>query len=241
MAERPPRAIAGSAGSRIKVLLGSEGSDYLLLMDEDDGDSEWQTQDWTTDEGGLPNGLAKQINACSAKGRYVSDVAFGPNNEWFVTGKKRDGSGEYSWWGGTDAPPFKELCGGLRVQAAFGDNDRYVVLVGINGHACWDVDDDLLSRIERIRKNKNEINFVRLFPNGGYFISDSDLDTHISDELEKGGRDPILDVSVAGDGSWIVIRPTRFTASTASAKYYNRSSQNSIGHTRVVSSREALR
>jgi hypothetical protein len=102
----------------IKVLLGSEGSDYVLLMDEDDGDCEYQYCNWTTTgSGGIPSNLAKQINNCSAKKRYITDVAFGPNDEWFVTGKKRDGSGEYSWWGGTSAP--LEPCGGAhRVQAA---------------------------------------------------------------------------------------------------------------------------
>jgi hypothetical protein len=73
--------------------------------------------------------------------------------------------------------------------------------------------------MQRIHKNNKEFKCVRLFPDGGYFISDSEgtggknIGMQLSKELKHGGKDPILDVAVAGDGAWIVVRPQRFVTS----------------------------
>ena len=42
-----PREIRGTPGSRIRVLLGQGGEDYLYFLDEDTGDREFQTVNWT--------------------------------------------------------------------------------------------------------------------------------------------------------------------------------------------------
>ena len=74
---RPP-PVTGSAGSRIKVILGATGDDYLYFFDETHGGTaDWQSSGWTTSTGSLPDGLASQLNACSNKGRYITDV-------WYV-------------------------------------------------------------------------------------------------------------------------------------------------------------
>lgn len=216
-----PRSIERSAGHRVRVLHGDSGSDYLVILNEDDGDREWQTAEWTTGAGGLPSDLARQINNIRAKERYVTGVSFGAHGGWFVSGEKRDGSGGHGWWGGTGATSqIKEWFGtGLPLKVSFGDHDRYVLIQGQNGFAFNGIDDDLQSRIKRINKRKKVINFVRLFPNGGYFISDSEgtewkgAGEHLSKELKDGGSDRILDVTLAGDGSWVVIRPNRFICS----------------------------
>ena len=92
-----PRSIEGTIGSRIRVILGETGTNnWLLLLDHDDGDTKWQEVQWN----GVPDQLCKQINNCTTKGRYVTDVDFGPGEEWFVNGIKRDGSGDHAWWGG---------------------------------------------------------------------------------------------------------------------------------------------
>jgi hypothetical protein len=52
-----------------------------------------------------------------------------------------------------------------------------------------------------------------------YFISVSvgsewnGLGEGIDKELKSGGKDKILDVVIAGDGSWIIVRPNRIITS----------------------------
>lgn len=235
-----PRPISGSAGSRIKVILGDTGSDYLLLLDEDNGNHECQRNDWTAGYGSLPAGLANQLNNLPKKGRYADQVAFGPNGAWYVSGVKRDGSGSHAWWGGGDIQmmgAMKEYAGnGSSVQVSFGKDGEYAIIIGTNGYATsCSFNNDLLARIQRMRNRSMTIKKVCLFPAGGYFISDDEGtewqvgNTHLSKEL-KNGRDTVLDVIKAGDGSWIVIRPNRYVASqgvcseltTALTNFYSR-------------------
>ena len=224
-----PSPITGSAGSRIRVILGATGSDYLYYLDEDDGTRVWQSKDWTVADGGPPLGLCTQINSMIKKGRHITDVAFeSTSGQWFVTGQKRDGTGAYQWWGGTLASGAiqEESC-----KVVFGPDDQWIVLRGRNGYQCSSgIDSDLSSRMHRINSRNKAINFVRLFgasngyysnDNEGYFISDDegsqwngDLGEFVGKELKNGGKDKILDVLVAGDGSWIIIRPSRITSST---------------------------
>jgi len=57
-----------------------------------------------------------------------------------------------------------------------------------------------------------------LFADDGYFISDdegtewSGVGPHCRNELHGPGQ--VEDIAVAGDGSWVVIRPDRFDSST---------------------------
>jgi len=46
------------------------------------------TKVWTVDHGGLPDGLANQLNNPGRKGIYAEHVAFGPNGAWYVKGVK---------------------------------------------------------------------------------------------------------------------------------------------------------
>ena len=99
----PPRPISGSAGSRVKVSLGATGDDYLYFFDEDDGSTKWQSRRWAATPGGLPSAMAKQLNNCIAKGRIIEEAAFRPDDEWYVSGSKLDGTGtHHSWWDGCD-------------------------------------------------------------------------------------------------------------------------------------------
>ena len=94
-----PRPISGSIGSRIRVVLGNEGDDWLLVMNYDDGNRKWQETDWK----GIPKAVSKQINNCEAKNRIVTAVDFGPDGAWYIQGEKIDGTAGHSWWGGTSA------------------------------------------------------------------------------------------------------------------------------------------
>lgn len=218
-----PRPISGSAGSRIRVILGKTGDDYLYYINEDDGNCEWQSRDWTVDDGGPPYGLCRQMNNINSKGRYITDVTFDSTGQWYVAGQKRDGTGGHSWWGDTDAgESIKNACDTTKV--VFGNDDgnyhkekRWVVLNGRNGYSTSQgIDSNLKSRMQRINKKRKTIDFIRLFDNNNFFISDSEgtqwsVGSHLSKELKDGGT--VLDVTLADDGSWLVIRPNHYVAS----------------------------
>ena len=214
-----PRPISGTPGRRIRLILGEDGSSHLLVLDNDDGDRQWQDTYWEN----IPSGLGRQINNMESKGRYVTNVAFGPEDGlWFIAGRKRDGTGDHSWWGNNTccADEIKKQCGESKFSAAFGGDDNYVLISGGNGYSCsCDTDGDLSARLKRIHRCAGKVNFLRLFPSGGYYISDSNgsewkgLGPYLDKELKSGGSDKVLDVCEAGDGSWVVIRPTRFVSS----------------------------
>ena len=226
-----PHAIDGTVGSKIRIILGETGNNWLLLLNHDDGNSKWQEQQWS----GIPYQLSRQINNCIAKDRYIEEVDFGPDGEWYVRGIKRDGSGGHSWWGSTEAgSSIKEKDpGSHRVQVSFGsdvnpasygynDDDEletYAIIEGRNGYQLSNnIDDDLSSRIRRINKRNKTINFIRLFTDSGYFISDDEgtawkgVGVDCAKHLEENGKEE--DFSLAGDGSWVIIRSNRHTTST---------------------------
>jgi len=201
-----PREISGTPGSRIRVL-GQSGDDYLYFFEEDTGDREYQTMNnWTPTSGGLPAKLASQLNNLPAKGRYMTQVSFGPEGEWYVRGKKRDGSGGYAWWGGTSATDSIKECNDANPQVAFGHDNTCAIIQGSNGY--WfshGINDNLKKRIELVRKKRGTVKFLRLFADNEYFISDSEgtqwvlQNTHIAEKLKsKNNGGKVCDVAVAG-------------------------------------------
>lgn len=228
MAATPPAPIEGTIGSRIRIVLGDTGDEWLLLLNEDDGDRQWQTHCWSS----IPNKLAAQLNNCSKKGRYAKEVAFGPTGAWFVNGIKRDGTGNHSWWGdASDAcsDVIKESSAGSdSIKVSFGSGSYYgseacVVLVGSNGYWHSGDNDNLISRMKRIHNRRKKIHFVRLFSDDGYFISDDEgtewqsVGDHCSKALKQGSGGAVEEVGVAADGSWVVIRSNTFVSSTGLA------------------------
>jgi hypothetical protein len=89
-----PRRITGSIGSRLRLVLGNDGDEWLLLLNHDNGDREWQEKDWKS----IPEPLAKQLNKCTIKGRDVKAADFS-DDTWYVRGEKPDGTGGHSWAG----------------------------------------------------------------------------------------------------------------------------------------------
>jgi len=81
---QPPQPIKGSVGSRLQVILGKNGFNWLLLLNEDNGNMEWQMQDWKS----IPHTMEKQIKKCVKKGHYVKEVNFGPTGGWYIHGMK---------------------------------------------------------------------------------------------------------------------------------------------------------
>jgi hypothetical protein len=62
-ASTPPRPILGTIGSRVCVLLGDTRKEWMLLMNHDNGDVQWQITNWR----GFPNAVTKQVLNCDKK------------------------------------------------------------------------------------------------------------------------------------------------------------------------------
>ena len=105
---------SGSPGSNIKILLGKDGSDFAVFLNEkkattttkiceqkpsegggnEEEDEEWvQSRDWTKlssiSGGGIPDDLFWQLNNLYKTNRHATSVSFGPEGEWFVAGCKQ--------------------------------------------------------------------------------------------------------------------------------------------------------
>lgn len=141
-----------------------------------------------------------------------------------MSGARPDGSGAHSWWSSyIDSEDI-----GSADQVSLSDNDDYFFLYGRDGYAASaDLNSFLVKRVNRIYNKNEAVDFVKLFPSGGYFISDSEgsewytSNTHFFKELKKG-NDKILDVASAQDGAWIIIRPERFIPSTGISNHLQR-------------------
>ena len=228
MSKCPPQ-ILGSEGQRIKLIFGSSGNSYLLILDEDDGDQRWQNYYCNN----IPAALANQLEIIQKQDRFMRGVSFGTKGRWFVRGKRRDGSGSHIWWGGCQnnlISAIKKNSGeGNRLQVSFGQReDQAILKIGKNGYAQigYTVNRGLTDRMARINNAKKNIARVRLFPfysSSSWFISDDEgqewyISKHysINQELNKGNN--VHDVALAGDGSWCVIRENKATFSTGVAK-----------------------
>jgi len=219
----PPRPIEGSVGSRIRLILGKTGSEWLLLLNEDDGDLKWQTQDWSS----IPHKVANQINNCVNKGRYVKEVDFdATTGAWYMYGIKRDNTGGHSWWGNTEADTDIKTysAGSVRLRAWFGSTEygteTYAIFGPNDSSFSRNLSHKLQQRVQRLVSRNKRVKFIRLFANNGFFISDDEgtlwggIGTHCTNELREAARQ-VDEVAVAGDGSWVVIRPNGFSSSTA--------------------------
>jgi len=81
-------------GSRVRVLLGANGQEWILLLHHDDGNRTWQTHQWNNAIlYSIPPAVTKQFlgGHCSTNhGRYCRQVEFGPtyNGAWFIQSQK---------------------------------------------------------------------------------------------------------------------------------------------------------
>jgi len=208
----PLRRIKGSAGSRIRLILGDTGDEWLLVLNEDDGDKEWQTVHMNC----VPEDVATQMDNCSNRGRYVTEVDFGPTGAWYIRGKKRDNTGGHSWWGETEA--FTDIKTSDQLKVSFGSDsdgrETYALLFGQNECVLSsNLNEDLEERIEHLQSQNKAIKFIRLFADDDYFISDDEgtdwlVGSYLHDELCEDGK--VEDIAIAKDGEWVLIRPDRF-------------------------------
>lgn len=220
---KPPPPISGSAGSRTLVQLGASADSWCFIFQLDDGESpERQIVFWG---GGIPGGLAKQINNCSAKGRVVTAFAFGGHADWFCTGQYRDGSGSHSWWH-VDSPRFSselKASSGLRcVSLAPDASGRRILVDGDAGYYAEGVDSAFLRELDKVHARSGKFKRVALLPfdsaylehdqGVGWWLSDAVLG-HLQVELESGPGSIRGVTACAETGQWIVVYDRRFVMS----------------------------
>ncbi len=214
-----PDPITGSIGSRIRIVLGNHGYQWLLLLNHDTGERKWQDKVWNM--GTIPPQLSRQLNNCTANHRDIKAVDFGQTGYWFVHGQKPDGSGSHSWWDRESAaseilqeavsfgPSLEVSCGTDEYE-----EETYVIL---RDHSIINLSDDvhnhdLWERLRMLLDLEKSIHFVRLFDDGQYFISD-EMGTRwevnyacLEDELCDNSKGKIEDVALSENGYWVVIR-----------------------------------
>jgi hypothetical protein len=111
------------------------------------------------------------------------------------------------------------------LRVAFGARERYVILWDRNAYAYGpNLERTLIDNIQKLNADGEEIKLVRFIRNGSYFIRSEgaagiywpyNMCTSLQQELKQPSKDHgrILDLCVAGDGSWIVIRPDTYVCS----------------------------
>jgi len=140
-------------------------------------------------------------------------------------GIKRNNTGGHSWWGNTEAATDIKIfsAGSNRVRALFGSTEygteTYAIL-GPNGSSfSRNLSDNFLKRVKGLHSQNKRIKFIHLFANNAFFISNNKgtqwgaIGTHCANELHEAGQ--VDEIAVARDGSWVVIRPDGFLASTS--------------------------
>ncbi|KDO32112.1 hypothetical protein SPRG_03330 [Saprolegnia parasitica CBS 223.65] len=161
----PPRLAEQAAGRSIPVAI-VRGNSYLLVLNEvqDDGSIEQNIEyDW------LPPDMERQINNCIAKGRHVTHAALGPNDEWYISGTKPDGSGAHCWASENVSDAFLEQMS-INCRVAFGRNGRFALVD--------DVDDAAEARglsyaLEEALFNARKIHTFGFDRNNGFFVKHS--------------------------------------------------------------------
>ena len=275
MASAPPRPIEGCIGDRVRVIFGDTGSEWLLLLNHDDGNRKWQSRDWSPKNGSpIPYGLTKQMTNCQSKGRYCDAVDFGGKDgrSWYVHGVKRGDTAGHYWSSGLEnnqsmAIKRASQSAATSNKVAIGERNgrnSLCLIQGRNDSLCFNVDDGLSKRLERIKSRNKAVHLVRLFHGGSYFIRDEEgkqwqgslVVGDCSDALRESGT-IVKDLAVAKNGAWLIVKPGGYTGSTgidralqnALDKFYNeqntwkRNRQNEIRayHDRIRADREAAR
>lgn len=176
-----PQTLQNSAESRVRVVLGGRGSDFLLLLEEDDGHKQWQSQFWKN----LPRGLEDHLR----KVDVVHQCSFAANNDWFLNGRETVTQQTKSWWSVSSADFHQALQAavksGLQVRVVFGDPslNQYIILLGPNGFALGkNLPLQLLESMDNVYNAGSAIARIRGLNGNGRFLLE---ETIIGDDEEK--------------------------------------------------------
>lgn len=210
-----------SPGSRLQVILGKTGSEYVFIKKEGSGEYQKQDFSWTSGDIGIPSELVRNLNNIININDIVTAVSLGPKNEWFVRGQRRDGNCSYINCDKTDIISIVRKLGIKDdvKNVIFGDNDKFFIITDGDAFSHPDLDENLLRVFAHLNISRKDIELVRLFPDGGYFISDSEgmqykvKNQTLKEILRSFSRNRILDISIAGDGNWVIIRSYTYVCS----------------------------
>lgn len=220
------RKINESPGESILLNLGLTGFDFLLVLNFDDGLSKRQIYN---SSGSVPEDLINELKCLYKANRIVTQVTFktsvsngSEKSNYFLRGATVDGSNDHFY------SNYEKIGSGLAVYSSprlvtfFGNNpSSATVIFGENGSTFYGYKNhELKSRISRVWKSRGKVHSIRVFDrHENYFIRDSlgyeysgDCEA-ISVELQNDSSDPVVDIIMASNGAWIVIRSRSFTAS----------------------------
>lgn len=235
------KIIEGSAGSRIRIVLGGRGSEYLLLLDEDDGQCCWQSKEWKN----VPPGLNQQLR----KVDHVHQCSFSTNGiDWFLSANCSITGLSKSWWNVSTADFHQALQAGvksgLQVRVIFGDPalNQYIILLGNNGYTLGsNLPQQVLKTMDQVYNAESTIARIRGLNGHGRFLLEetivegdendditsedivrtryhsNGLSPYLTEALVHSLKDDTSDLHEIGmgsaDKSWILIRDDSYESS----------------------------
>jgi hypothetical protein len=218
-----PKPIKTCAGECIKVLLGKTGAEFFAF--ESFQTSRWSAQSWNV----APrwNDFVKALS--DVKRRRINSISIGHDGEWFISVDNIGKPGSTVSCGGVSIACRDQILDLGRfsrppLHVAFGGNDCYVRVH--NGKECFfgsNVPSALKTKVNELKSAEKKKLKVHFLPGGGYVLRSPTLTACkvtgayelLQQELTKSSEeiDNVLDVCVAGDGSWIVVRRDGFSVS----------------------------
>jgi hypothetical protein len=220
-----PSEIVKFPGDLLTLTLAKTGSDYVYLINTVRDDGTLVTQDRRLKSVSIPEALQIRIDMIPDE-MYIKYVTVGPDGEWFLQYANLDGTGDKAYWDVRNTLCSDFLQARFRsgdivdLIVAFGPHLSYVILDGDRGFLMSkNVPDDLRARVMNVRQGNGKIYAISMYPNGGYFIKDSEgvaivgAPPSLEHDLEKHGVTEVLNIQVATDYSWAVLRRDSFAAS----------------------------
>jgi hypothetical protein len=224
-----PKAPSATPGHGVQLCCNDE-DEWVLVVDQENEDNE-KSQDifWSNS---APNSVCNQINNCIKKGRMVNGFAFGGNDTWYVSGRRKDGSGGFAW-GNVDGLS----CGAKVAIVSSFHFPSYAVCHERGGFNSQGVPSDMLGVMHRAQV----INSIFFDDSGNYFVrynghkySMNVYNQHFRTSIncKKGGKVCAV-ASFSYTGAWIVIKEHKFECSmstpellkTRLTEFYNKANE----------------
>lgn len=214
-----PSEILKCPGELLYLAIASSGSDYVYAINTVRDDGHLISQKRVIKSATIPEDLLMRIDMIPDD-MYIKNVSIGPDGEWFLHYADLNGRGDKAFWDVTNSLCADFLQARFRSDdvadfiVAFGPNLSYIILDGDRGFVMSkNVPADLRARIMNIRQTKGGVvHALSLFPNGGFFVRDSEGIAYagspptLTAEFDEGGVRGVLNVHVAADYSWVVLR-----------------------------------
>ncbi|KAI2506656.1 hypothetical protein MHU86_7757 [Fragilaria crotonensis] len=214
-----PSEILKCPGELLHLAIASSGSDYVYAINTVRDNGTLISQKRVIKSVTIPEDLLVRIDMIPDD-MYIKNVSIGPDGEWFLHYADLNGTGDKAFWDVTNSLCAEFLQARFRSGdvadfiVAFGPNLSYIILDGDRGFVMSkNVPADLRARVMSIRQTKGGVVYaLSLFPNGGFFIRDSEgiafagSPPTLTAEFDEAGVKGVLNVHVASDYSWVVLR-----------------------------------